>query len=150
MCPGVGRGFLSRQLLGATSVADGIAIVSDPRGSGGHNYQLFSFGSGAGGDGAGGDGAGGTAAPSVSNVEVAPRGVYAVRPMGAAAWCYSNRHPTRYKLHVASCKLQAKGYRLHAANGRVQVASCELRRFHANQYQTLSVPQTFGNSSVHR
>ena len=66
----------------------------DSTGEGGiRSYQLFELGP----------------TPRVLNAEVAPRGVYAVRPV---------------------------------APGRPYV--------HTNQYETLAVPQTFGNSSTHR
>jgi len=66
-CPGLGRGFLSRALLDATSLDEAIAIAADPRGSTGHNYQLMWFGD---------------AHPRIVNIEAAPFGVHSVRPIG--------------------------------------------------------------------
>ena len=48
------------------------------------------------------------ASPAILNLEAAPRGLYAARPIGAQTF------------------------------------------FHANQYETLNIPQSYGNSSVHR
>ena len=67
-CPGLGRGFLSRAILGATSIEAAIKIVTDPRGGAGHNYQLLWFGD---------------ESPRIVNVEAAPFGVHAVRPISA-------------------------------------------------------------------
>ena len=89
-CPGLGRGFVSRQLLEASTLDAALAVVSQPHQSTGHNYQLMQ-----------------AQPPAILNVEAGPGGVYAVRPIG-------------------------------------------LPFFHANQYQSLRIPQTYGNSSVHR
>jgi len=91
-CPGLGRGFLSRRLLEATTLDAAIAVAADPRGAAGHNYQLLWYGD---------------EEPRIVNVEAAPFGVHSVRPISDAF-------------------------------------------FHANQYVTLSVPQVYGNSSLHR
>jgi hypothetical protein len=93
VCPGLGRGFVSRQLLVAPDWASAIATASQPGQSAGHNFQLMRLGG---------------ESPAVLNLEAAPRGLYAARPIGATTF------------------------------------------FHANQYETLSVPQTYGNSSTHR
>ena len=78
-CPGLGRGFISRRLLDATSLDAAIAIATDPRTSAGHNYQLLRAAGGA---------------PAVLNVEVGPRGVYAVRPIGPAPFFHANQYVT--------------------------------------------------------
>ena len=92
VCTGVARGFVSHALLAATSFDAAVDLATSARMASGHNYQLFQ-----------------TAEPArVINLEVAPRGLYAVRPIDSSVF------------------------------------------FHANQFETLTVPQTFGNSSVHR
>ena len=92
VCPGLGRGFVSRALLDAADLDAAVATATQPGQAAGHNFQLMRLGK----------------QPSILNVEAAPRGLYAVRPIGADVF------------------------------------------FHANQYQTLVVPQTYGNSSIHR
>lgn len=94
VCPAAGRGFVSRAALAAPSFAAARDLIVSTRASSGHNYQLFRTGS--------------TPPPEILNIEVAPNGLYSVRPIGAEAF------------------------------------------FHANQYQTLVVPQLYGNSSLHR
>jgi hypothetical protein len=92
VCPGLGRGFVSRALLDAADLDAAVATATQPNQCAGHSFQLMRLGK----------------QPSILNVEAAPRGLYAVRPIGADVF------------------------------------------FHANQYQTLVVPQTYGNSSIHR
>eukprot|EP00322_Chrysochromulina_rotalis_P018641 CAMPEP_0115835776 /NCGR_PEP_ID=MMETSP0287-20121206/4367_1 /TAXON_ID=412157 /ORGANISM="Chrysochromulina rotalis, Strain UIO044" /LENGTH=388 /DNA_ID=CAMNT_0003289241 /DNA_START=21 /DNA_END=1187 /DNA_ORIENTATION=- len=77
-CPGLGRGFLSRALLGATTLDEAIAIATDPRGAAGHNYQLMSWRE---------------STPIIVNVEAAPRGVHSVRPIGNAFF-HANQYVT--------------------------------------------------------
>ena len=78
VCPGLGRGFLSRKLLEATTLESAVAIASDARGSTGHNYQLMWWG---------GD------APQIVNVEAAPRGLHSVRPI-REAFFHANQYVT--------------------------------------------------------
>ena len=76
MCPGVGRAFVSRALLSADSYDAGLALITRASMGSGHNYQLFDFAE---------------EAPRVTNVEVAPRGLYAIRPIGAAPFFHANQ-----------------------------------------------------------
>lgn len=76
-CPGVGRGFVSRELLRAASMAEALHTITSVQMGSGHNYQLFSLGSAA----------------QIVNVEVAPRGLYAVRPI-RAPFFHANQYQT--------------------------------------------------------
>ena len=91
VCPSAGRGFVSRAALSSPSFEAARELITSTRASSGHNYQLMD-----------------TRRAAIINIEVAPRGMYAVRPIGAEPF------------------------------------------FHANQYQTLVLPQIIGNSSAHR
>jgi hypothetical protein len=92
VCPAAGRGFVSRAALSMSSAGAAQDLITRVAMSSGHNYQLFDFSS--------------PSAPSIHNIEVAPRGLFAVRPVTATPF------------------------------------------FHANQYETLAVPQYLGNSSL--
>ena len=64
VCPGLGRGFVSRALLDAADLDAAVATATQPGQAAGHNFQLMRLGK----------------QPSILNVEAAPRGLYAVRP----------------------------------------------------------------------
>jgi hypothetical protein len=91
VCPGAGRGFVTRAALDAASFDDAFSVITGARMGSGHNYQLYD-----------------SAHAKVVNIEVAPRGLYSVRPIGSAPF------------------------------------------FHANIYETLSVPNFISNNSLHR
>ena len=84
-CPGVGRGFISRQLLSAGSYHDALALITTARMGSGHNYQLFSFGVSSPKR---------YTPPRVTNVEVAPGGLFSVRPIGATPFFHANQYQT--------------------------------------------------------
>ena len=77
-CPGLARGFFSRSLLDARSLDEAVRAITDARGAGGHNYQLFSFG--------------GSRDPRVINVETAPGGEHAVRRIGSTPFFHANQY----------------------------------------------------------
>lgn len=77
-CPGLGRGFVSRALLDAPSFDAALALVTRARMAAGHNYQLYR-----------------TAEPAaIVNVEVAPRGLAAVHPIGRDPFFHANQYTT--------------------------------------------------------
>mmetsp|Transcript_24362 Transcript_24362/g.51906 ORF Transcript_24362/g.51906 Transcript_24362/m.51906 type:complete len:426 (+) Transcript_24362:133-1410(+) len=74
--PGLGRGFISRSLLDATSLADAIERITIPGQGGGHNINVFDF-----------------CHRSIHNVEVA-ESEYAVRPIGSESFYHANQYRT--------------------------------------------------------
>ena len=97
-CPGLARGFFSRALLEQTSIDTAITAITDPRGGGGHNYQLVWFGA---------------APPRVVSVEVAPGGEYAVRPTSTTAYFHANQYTA---LNVPQSISNSSSHRMARAN----------------------------------
>ena len=81
VCPGIGRGFVSRASLDASDfeAAKGLIIDSAGTVASGHNYQLFKA----------------TPPSSIVNIEVAPRGLYSVRPVqDGSVFFHTNQYTT--------------------------------------------------------
>lgn len=75
-CPGLGRGFISRSILDAKTVDEAVRLATTHAQSAGHNYQLFD-----------------TLKQTAFNLEAAPRGEYAVRPIdGDSALFHANEY----------------------------------------------------------
>jgi hypothetical protein len=78
-CPGVGRGFVARAMLDAKSMDDALDLASSAAMSFGHNYNLM------------------RTEPAVAgmvNLEAAPRGLYAVRPVTSPPFFHANSYQT--------------------------------------------------------
>jgi len=88
---GIGRGFVSRSLLDATSFEDALSRATMKGQCAGHNYQVMDV-----------------KHRKIVNIETAPVDTFSVKSIGEAPF------------------------------------------YHANQYETLKVVETFNNSSIHR
>ncbi len=74
-CPGLGRGFISRAMLDASTLDGARALAASAAQSAGHNYQLFD-----------------AAARKIVHIEAAPAGLYAARPVGETALFHANQY----------------------------------------------------------
>eukprot|EP00965_Chrysotila_dentata_P142050 4695480-Pleurochrysis_carterae.AAC.4 len=165
-CPGAGRGFLSRRLLNAPSLDAAVRVVTDATQSAGHNYQLVDTRAAvainleAAPDGVC------VAARRASLLRAKARiRTHGLRSMLVNLSASLRRFDERICENEPSIRLSLSvrhSYQLHVRAGHAVCVGCVATRsyavrpasaaafFHANEYETLSVPQTIGNSSTHR